>query len=811
MKISFNWLKDYIEINEPIQETADLLTMSGLEVEGITKFEEVKGGLSGLLIGVVTECQKHPEADRLKITSVDVGTNDPLSIVCGAPNVAAGQKVVVAPIGTTIYPVKGDPFKLKRAKIRGAVSEGMICAEDEIGLGTEHQGIMILDTDLKPGSPANEYFKTTTDQIIEIGLTPNRSDAISHIGVARDLKAILNRPLRWPQLDTPVPDNPKPDVKVRVENQQACPRYSGLSFRNIKVSPSPIWLQNKLKSIGITPINNIVDITNYVMHEMGQPMHAFDANAIAGNEIVVKTLSEGTSFVTLDEKKRKLKSSDLMICDGEENGMCIAGVFGGINSGVTNQTTRIFLESACFSADYVRKTSQYHGLKTDASFRFERGTDPNLTIKALKRAAALFKELAGGTIQGDIIDVYPEVIKPCKVQVSFFNIDRLIGQSIAKSDVMRILGNLDFEIEEEDQSGFIAMVPTYRTDVTREADVIEEILRIYGYNNIELSEHYGSDYLADFPLVDQDRSRFGLSKMLAAQGFYEIYTNSLTKPDYTANNPEFDERRNVEIINKLSEDLGVLRQTLLFTGLECLAHNINHRQNNLKLFEFGKTYKVASAELNGLNRYQEDKLLALFMTGNNQEDSWMDQTRELEFHDLSLVIHKILDKFNLNAYNSRVIQNNIFEYGLSITISDKSLARFGKLTSKVCAQADIKPSVFYAEIDWELLLKQPKDNIVFSEVSRYPEVRRDLSLVLDKHVTFSEIEELALNTERQILRRINVFDVYEGEKIGKDKKAYALSFILQDRNKTLTDKIIDNCMSRLMQTFQQNLGAFIRT
>ncbi len=811
MKISFNWLKDYIEINEPVQEIADLLTMSGLEVEGITKFEEVTGGLSGLLIGVVNECKKHPEADRLKITSVDVGTNDPLSIVCGAPNVAAGQKVVVAPIGTTIYPVKGDSFKLKRAKIRGTVSEGMICAEDEIGLGTEHQGIMILDTDLKPGTPANEYFKTSTDQIIEIGLTPNRSDAISHIGVARDLKAVLNRPLKWPQLNTPIPDSPEPDVGVRVENQEACPRYSGLSFRNIKVCPSPNWLQNKLKSIGITPINNIVDITNYVMHEMGQPMHAFDADAIAGNEIVVKTLSEGTSFVTLDEKKRKLKSSDLMICDGEENGMCIAGVFGGINSGVTNQTTRIFLESACFSADYVRKTAQYHGLKTDASFRFERGTDPNLTIKALKRAAALFKELAGGTIQGDIIDVYPEVIKPCKVQVSFFNIDRLIGQFIPKSDVMRILGNLDFEIEQEDQSGFIAMVPTYRTDVTREADVIEEILRIYGYNNIELSEHYGSDYLADFPLVDQDRSRFGLSKMLAAQGFYEIYTNSLTKPDYTANNPEFDEHRNVEIINKLSEDLGVLRQTLLFTGLECLAHNINHRQNNLKLFEFGKTYKMASAGLNGLNKYQEGKYLALFMTGNNQEDSWMDQTRELEFHDLSLVIHKILEKFNLSSYNSMVIQNNIFEYGLSVTISDKSLARFGKLTTKVCAQADIKPSVFYAEIDWELLLKQPKDNIVFSEVSRYPEVRRDLSLVLDKHVTFSEIEKLALSTERQILLRINVFDVYEGEKIGKDKKSYALSFILQDKKKTLTDKIIDNCMSRLMRTFQQNLGAFIRT
>jgi len=811
MKISANWLREYIEINEPIQEVADLLTMSGLEVEGITQFEEFTGGLSGLLIGMVMDCQKHPEADRLSITSVDVGDHNPLSIVCGAPNVAVGQKVVVAPVGSTIYPVKGDPIKIKSAKIRRVDSEGMICAEDEIGLGTAHQGIMVLDTDLKPGTPANQYFKTSTDQVIEIGLTPNRSDAISHIGVARDLRALLNRPLKWPQLKTPEPDAPNADVAVRVENKEACPRYSGLSFRNIKVASSPTWLQNKLKAIGQTPINNIVDITNYVMQEMGQPMHAFDADVIAGNEIVVKTLPEGTTFVTLDEKDRKLNGYDLMICDGEENGLCIAGVFGGIHSGVTNQTTRIFLESACFSADYVRKTAQYHGLKTDASFRFERGTDPNLTIKALKRAASLIKEFAGGTIHGDIVDIYPEVIKPREVQISFSHIDRLIGQSIPKSEIMRILRNLDFEIREEDQSGFMAMVPTYRTDVTREADVIEEILRIYGYNNIEISEQYRSDFLADFPPIDQYRTRFGLSKMLAAQGFYEIYTNSLTKQDYTASNPEFDPELNVKILNKLSEDLGVLRQTLLFTGLESLAHNINHRQNNLKLFEFGKTYKIASTEQKGLNKYQESQYLALFMTGNNQEDSWMDPARALEFHDLSSVIHKILAKFNLSAYNSRVIQNGILEYGLSITISDKSLARFGKLTPKVCAQVNIKQSVFYAEIDWGLLVKQPKDDIVFREVSRYPEVRRDLSLVLDKQVTFSEIEKLALATERQILRRISVFDVYEGEKIGEDKKAYAMSFILQDKNKTLTDKIIDKCMSRLMQTFEQNLGAFIRT
>ncbi len=811
MKISANWLKNYIDIDEPIQEIADLLTMSGLEVEGVSKYEEVTGGLSGLVIGLVTECQKHPEADRLSLTSVDVGKDEELSIVCGAPNVSLGQKVVVAPIGTTIYPAQAEPFKIKRAKIRGIVSEGMICAEDEIGLGTDHRGILVLDTDLKPGTPANDYFKTSSDQIIEIGLTPNRSDAISHIGVARDLKALLNRHLKWPPLETLKPDSPDPVVEVRIENEEACLRYSGLSFRNIKVSPSPTWIQNKLKAIGLIPINNIVDITNYVMHEMGQPMHAFDADFIAGNEIVVKSLPEGTSFITLDEKERKLKNSDLMICDGEGNGMCIAGVFGGINSGVTDKTTQIFLESACFSAGYVRKTAQFHGLKTDASFRFERGTDPNLTVKALKRAASLIKEHAGGTVHGDIIDLYPQTVNPIAVQLTYANIDRLIGQSIPKNDIIQILENLDFEIKGKDSSGFTAMVPTYRTDVTREVDVIEEILRIYGYNKIELSEHYGSAYIADFPPIDQDRSRFGLSKMLVAQGFYEIYTNSLTKPDYTANTPEFNHDLNVKIINKLSEDLGVLRQTLLFTGLEALTYNINHRQTNLRLFEFGKTYKVASRDLIGIKRYQENKYLALFMTGNNQDDSWIDHTRGVKFHDLSSVIHKILEKFKLSAYNSKVIQDSIFEYGLNITIANKPLARFGKLSPKVCAQAEIKQSVFYAEIDWELLLKQPKDHIEFNEVSRYPEVRRDLSLVLDKQVSFSEIEKLALATERHILRRINVFDVYEGEKIGEDKKAYALSFILQDKNKTLTEKIIDKCMSRLMQAFQQNLDAFIRT
>ena len=811
MNIYINWLKQYIELKEPVGEIADALTMSGLEVEGVTDYEEISGGLEGLVIGVVENCEKHPQADRLSLTTVDVGSDQSLSIVCGAPNVAAGQKVVVAPVGSILYPIEGEPFKIKRTKIRGEVSEGMICAEDEIGLGTNHDGIMVLDTDLSPGTRAKDFFQIKSDKILEIGLTPNRTDAISHLGVARDLKALLNRPIKWPPLESfEVKGKPNP-VRVIVENHQACPRYSGLTFKNIKVAESPSWLQTRLQSVGLTPINNLVDITNFVMHETGQPMHAFDSQAIKRDTILVKTLDEGTTFITLDEKERNLKSSDLMICDGEENGMCIAGVFGGIKSGVTDSTTGIFLESAYFSADYVRKTAQHHGLKTDASFRFERGTDPNLTVTALQRAARLILEICGGEIVGDLVDIYPEAILPCEIQMRFSHIDRLVGQTIAREKIFKILEDLDFEVKHRTEEGFIALAPTYRVDVTREADVIEEILRIYGFNNIEILQHYGSSFMAEFPAIDHDRTRFGMAKMLAAQGFFEIYTNSLTKPDYTVDNPAFDETTSVTILNKLSEELGVLRQSLLFTGLESLAHNINHRQTNLKMFEFGKTYRTVGEPDGEFDKYHEKTSLSLFMTGNNREESWTEPTRSLEFHDLSAVIRKTLEKFNLSAYNSKVIQNDIFDYGLSITVPDKSLAQFGKLTSKVCAQVGIKQTVFYADIDWESLVELPKDDIIYQEVSKFPEVRRDLSLVLDKQVSFSEIEKLARTTEQRILRRINVFDVYEGENIGKDKKAYALSFILQDKNKTLTDKIIDKCMTRLMRVFEQDLGAYIRT
>ena len=810
MKISLNWLKDYIEISEPVQEVSDLLTMSGLEVEGIETFEEVPGGLSGLIIGQVTSVENHPQADRLKLTKVDVGNGQPLSIVCGAPNVAAGQKVVVAPIGSTLYPSEGEPFKIKKAKIRGESSEGMICAEDEIGLGEDHEGIMVLDTELPVGTPAKDHFKIETDQVLEIGLTPNRTDAISHLGVCRDLKAILQRPVQWPDLSSFKAESLDDPIKVTVENTEACPRYSGISFEDVEVKDSPRWLQNKLKAIGLTPISNIVDITNFVVHEMGQPMHAFDADYITDNHVIVKTLPQGSKFTTLDEKERTLNDNDLMICDGKEKGMCIAGVFGGIKSGVTRKTKRIFLESAYFSPDYIRKTAQFHGLKTDASFRYERGADPNMTVVALKRAALLMKELAGARIVSDILDIYPQEIAPAEVEVSYQNVTRLIGKSIDPAQIKEILQNLDIEIIQEDEQGFKSRIPSYRTEVTREADVIEEILRIYGYNNIELSEHYGSSYLAEFPKVDVDNTRFGLAKMLAAQGFFEIYTNTLTKPQYTEQNAEFDADQNVVIINKLSEDLGVLRQSLLFTGLETVAYNLNHRQQNLRFFEFGKVHKKLENGAQQLEKYQERYRLSMFMTGNDQNDNWMGNTRPLEFHDLSAVIHKCLDKFNISAYNSGVIQNGVFEFGLEITVSNKSLIQLGKLTSEVCALSDIKQPVFYADIDWEELVKIPKDDLEYQEVARYPEVRRDLSLVLDKHVQFNEVAALAHQTEKNILKRINVFDVYQGDKIDSNKKAYALSFILQDDTKTLTDKIIDKCMSRLMQVFEQELGAIIR-
>ncbi|MEJ2004776.1 MAG: phenylalanine--tRNA ligase subunit beta, partial [Cyclobacteriaceae bacterium] len=602
MKISLNWLKEYISLDEAPEKIAQRLTDTGLEVEGLEKIETIKGGLEGLVIGEVLTCEPHENADRLKVTTVDIGEDEPSQIVCGAPNVEEGQKVVVATVGTTLYPADGSSFKIKKAKIRGVRSMGMICAEDEIGVGESHDGIMVLDTGLPNGTPASDFFDISDDYQIEIGLTPNRADAASHIGVARDLKAVLHHEIKRPDVNKFNDAKGKRPIEVIVENTDACPRYSGLTLENITVGPSPEWLQNRLRSIGLSPINNVVDVTNFVLHETGQPMHAFDADKIANSTVIIKTLPSGSKFTTLDEKERKLNADDLMICNGNGEGMCIAGVFGGIHSGVTDNTTRVFLESAYFSPDYIRRTAQFHKLKTDASFRYERGTDPEMTVYALKRAALLLQEIAGAEISSELIDLYPQKIEPIAIEVTYAHIDRLIGIPVPRPTVETILTHLDIKLKDQTDDGFTAIVPAYRVDVTREADIIEEILRIYGFNNVELPKHLSSDYLAEFSETSPDKLQRTVTELLVSNGFYEVITNSLTKPDYAEEASFLDASSSVPILNKLSEDLGVMRQSLLFSILEVAQYNISHKQTELRIFEFGREYARKGNGYNERNR-----------------------------------------------------------------------------------------------------------------------------------------------------------------------------------------------------------------
>ena len=803
MKISFNWLKEYIDINDSPEQVAEVLTATGLEVEGLEKIESVRGGLAGLVIGKVLTCGQHPNADKLKVTTVDIGTGTPAHIVCGAPNVAAGQTVMVAPVGCTLYPTAGGELKIKKAKIRGEVSEGMICAEDEVGLGTEHDGIMVLDDNLPVGSAAAGHFDFADDYVIEIGLTPNRADATSHIGVARDLKAIYHQPVKWPGVADFKPDNHDLPIEVVVENTEACPRYSGVTISSLQVGESPQWLKTRLEAIGLNPINNVVDATNFVLHEMGQPLHAFDAAKIKGHKVVVKTLPANSSFVTLEEQERKLAAADLMICNSEE-GMCIAGVLGGLHSGVTNNTTAIFLESAYFSPKYIRKTAQHHQIKTDASFRFERGTDPNLTVYALKRAALLIKEIAGGEISSDIVDIYPQPIANFAVPVKKRNITRLIGKELPEEEVRQILNDLDIQIENDNADTFTAMVPPYRVDVQREADVIEEILRIHGFDNVDLPDTVGADYLAEFPDIDSNRQQQKVTAYLVANGFYEIMTNSLTKPGYADMVDSLNSNENVAILNKLSEDLGVLRQSLVFSGLEIIAYNANRRQKDLKIFEFGKQYKVKAGD------YNEEMHLGLWLTGLAEPESWDSSKQPVAFHDLAGPVNGILDKMNITGYHTTPTANPIFQYGLAIEKNQRLIAELGKVNSRVAKKIGIKQEIFYADFNWDLFLSLTSDNIVVERASRFPEVRRDLSLVIDKNVQFKDILALAEKTERRLIKKIDVFDVYEGENLGEDKKAYAIKFILEDKEKTLTDKIIDKTMNRLMKTIESELGALIR-
>lgn len=802
MKISLNWLKEFIQTDLSAEEIAALLTQSGLEVESVEMHEAVPGGLKGLVIGEVKTCEKHPGADKLSKTTVDIG-GETVPIVCGAPNVATGQKVIVATVGATLYPTSGEPFQIKKAKIRGEESVGMICAEDEIGLGQSHAGIMVLNTNLTNGTPAAQYFNLKDDYLIEIGLTPNRADAASHLGVARDLRALLLKNITKPSVDAFKKDNDNLKIEVSIENKEACPRYSALTITGLTVKESPDWLKARLNTIGVRPINNVVDITNYVLHELGQPLHAFDADKINGQKVIVKNLSEGSTFITLDEKERKLKSSDLMICNAEE-GMCIAGVFGGIGSGVNDQTKNIFLESAYFSADSIRKTAQHHGLKTDASFRFERGTDPEITVYALKRAALMIKELAGGQISSGIIDIYPQPASKFEVHVKYKNIHRLIGKQIPEARIHEILVHLDIELVDLTTDGFKALVPPYRVDVQREADIIEEILRIYGFSNIEVSERLSSDYLASFEPNDIHKQQQKVVELLAANGYQEIMTNSLTKASYSEQIAGFEPAKDVEILNKLSEDLGVMRQSLLFTGLDVLAHNLNHKQKDLRLFEFGKVYSKTD------KGYSEHKRLALFVTGAKESENWRNPAQSVAYFDLALSVNKVLKKLADIDFMQSPTQFGYFESGLDLKKGEKVIASIGKLSKKVLKLAEIRQEVFYADIHWELLLKSSGKPIVYQEVSRFPEVRRDISLVLDKKITFSEISKIAGKHEGRLIRNINVFDVYEGDSLGKDKKAYALSFTLQDKANTLTDKVIDKTMEKLMQAFETELGAIIR-
>lgn len=803
MKISLNWLRDYIELNEPVDKICEVLTATGLEVEGIETFDEVEGGLEGIVVGEVITCEQHPNADKLKKTTVDIGTDEPVSIVCGAPNVAAGQKVIVATVNTMLYPKNGEPFKIKKAKIRGELSQGMICAEDEIGLGEGHDGIMILKTQLANGTPAAKYFELESDSIIEIGLTPNRADATSHLGTARDLRAAYLRDLTLPNVDDFSVDNKELSINVQVENEAACPRYSGLTISDVEVKESPKWLQTRLKSIGLAPINNVVDSTNYVLHSIGQPMHAFDADKIKGGKIVVRTMPEGTSFVTLDEKERKLNAEDLMICD-ESDGMCIAGVFGGIHSGVTEDTKNIFLESAYFSPDFVRKTAMTHGLKTDASFRYERGTDPNNTVIALKFCASLIKELAQGKISSEVVDIYPNPVKDFDVSIKYKNVNRLIGKEIPKARIQEILTYLDIKILNETDEGFDCIVPAYRVDVQREADVIEEILRVYGYNNIELEETYGADTLASFPKPDKDKVQEKTTTLLVANGFNEIITNSLTSPTNIANTDIWNEKENVTVLNKLSEDLGVMRQTLIFSGLESLRHNINRKQKNIRFFEFGRSYHLVDGE------YTEKQHLSIYITGDKSDANWSSKSEQSDFHGMSSIVHKVLNKFLLKELKSVPTTSQVFQYGLDVSENGKNIVSFGLLNNDILKKTDLGQAVFYAEFNWEMLLKYSGKKALYKPVPKFPEVKRDLSLVIDKNVTFDQINKLAQQENRRLIKKINVFSVYEGENIGKDKKSYALSFILQDEFKTLTDKQIDKTMNGLISSFENNLNAIIR-
>lgn len=816
MRISFDWLKTLIPTDKSAAEIGALLTGSGLEVESLEELESRPGGLRGLVLGTVLTREKHPDADKLSLTTVRVGAGADAvrQIVCGAPNVAAGQRVVVALEGALLYPTAGEPFKIKKSKIRGAASEGMICAEDEIGLGTSHDGIMVLETELPDGTPAADYFGMGADTVFEIGLTPNRADAASHYGVARELRALLGQPCHLPDISGfHAPEGGREigidNIRVTIEDVAACPRYAGLLLDNVGVGPSPDWLQRRLRSIGLSPINNVVDVTNFVLHELGQPLHAFDADQLPGQRVRVKRAEAGEKFVTLDGTERTLKAEDLIIADTNGQPLALAGVFGGKASGVTEATRRVFLESAYFAPAAVRRSSQTHGLKTDASFRFERGTDPHMVPVALRRAALLLQEVAGARVAAPVVDEYPAPVPHAVVRLRLPRVERLVGQYIAPSRIRQILTDLDILIREEttDEQGaetWLLAVPPHKVDVTREADVIEEILRIYGYNHVALRPHNAASYLAPFPNPDPEVLRQHTARHLTGMGFSEILTNSLTNSRYFETEA-VPAAGLVRILNYNSIDLNVLRPTLLHSGLEVVRHNLNRRQRDLKLYEFGKTYHQKAD-----GTHQEKNVLALYLTGHATAETWQHKAQKTTFHDLAGAAQQVLALLGYAQPAPQPVEHEYLAGGLTLLVQNQPVARLGAVAPALLKRLDVSQPVWYAELDWDWLSAKYKNRLAARELPKFPEVRRDLSIVVDQAVSFEQLRQIAQRTERKLLQAVNVFDVYQGDNLGAGKKSYSVSFTLQDATQTLTDQAIDQVMQRLMGQFEKQAGAVIR-
>lgn len=808
MKISYNWLKEFIATDWNVEKTSQLLTDLGLEVEGVLPFESIKGGLQGVVVGHVLSCEKHPNADKLQLTKVAIGNDTTLQIVCGAPNVTKGIKVAVATIGTTLYTPEGEAWVIKKGKIRGEESHGMLCSENELGLGQSHDGILILENDLKEGTPCSNVFNVVRDEVIEIGLTPNRADAMSHFGVARDLKAGLKQQGVSKELITPSVmqfsvDNRLSTIQVKVDTPELAPRYSGITISNLTVKESPDWIKNRLKAIGLNPINNVVDATNYVLHELGQPLHAFDLDKIEGKTIVVKTLKEGTKFTTLDGVERQLSSEDLMICDAKKP-LCLAGVFGGQDSGVTEKTSAIFLESAYFNPVSIRKSAKRHGLSTDASFRFERGIDINLVEESLKRAALLIKELAGGQISSDIVDLYPKKEENYQVFLTFKRIYSLIGEEIPTDTIKSILSSLEIRVNNVTESGLGLTIPFYRVDVQREVDVIEEILRVYGYNNIHFSKKINASIAYTDPKADHIiQNKIGDS--LAAQGFYEILTNSLTSPKPLEYTQDTDLQQSVSILNPLSNDLSILKTSMLFTGLETVSYNINRKINRLKLFEFGKTYHQIEE-----NRI-EHKHLSILMTGKKDPENWLGSDEKLSFFDLKSVVENILERLGIQKWKISETSSDLFSEGINYNGRKETLVTFGVLSNKLLKKLDIKQEVLYADFNWDALLESlKKEAVKFKEIPKFPEVSRDFALLVKNNVTFEQVAQTAKNAEKKYLKEVGLFDVYTGKNLPEGTKSYGVNFVLQDQNATLEEKQIDKIMHKLQSAFERDLEATLR-